>query len=172
MTNIDVGYLGAKVQSWRRVSPRELLKRQLEENPRMTRQESFKLFLDDIRGLDDAEDYFAVMAEYWHTNNYNSLVAPPTPQEKAEQAVKRKQARSKAKADVKKIIRRKAELMLLDMVMPNGKELSECTGRECLRFGPKLGKFLTKLGETLQPRQKVGEVYRTNDELLALWKRR
>ena len=40
------------------------------------------------------------------------------------------------------------------MIMPNGKPLRECTGKDCA----KAGGWLSKLAKKVKPNQKVGDV--------------
>ena len=49
---------------------------------------------------------------------------------------------------------REAAVKLLDLSMPNGKPLRDCTGSDCKKFGGWLGKIAAKVGA----RQKVGSV--------------
>lgn len=152
MTNIDTGTYGAKRQSYRKASPRDLLKRVMEENARANEQKLQKIFADSVR---QDEDYIDAIIEYWFANNYRSLVHKP-PQ--ATQAVKAERA---ARVEVvKKTIKAAAtRMVLLEMILPNGKPLKDCTGKDCA----KAGGWLAAIAGKVKPAQKVGLVLSEED---------
>lgn len=164
---LDTGTYGAKVQSWRKSNPRDILKRLLEENPRADKPALLASLRAELLA-DDRIDYLDAVIEYWFANNYHSLVeAPATPA--ARQAAKaEKAAKVEAiKEKVKTRIREEAELILLDLVIPGGKALRDATGRDCA----KAGGWFAAIAERVKPGQKVGAAMSEAD-LRALWKQR
>lgn len=147
MTSLDTGTYGAKVQSWKRANPRDLLKRLIEEQPRADKETLFKAFRDQVRG-DDGEDFLDSIIEYWFANNYHSLTERPSPA--PSKAAKRARV-EEIKATIKA---RAAKMILLDMVLPNGKPLRDCTGRECA----KAGGWFTKIAGQVKSGDIVGKV--------------
>lgn len=155
MTMVDLGVYGAKRQSFRKVSARDLLKRIMEAHPRTaTSSELLRAFAAKAR---EDEDCIDTIIEYWFTNNYRSLLAAPRRSVVAVREEARLRAAKIGEA-IKVKVQQSAEVMLLDMILPNGKPLGQLTGRECKRFS-KVGPFLKKLGQSLKPSQIVGDVY-------------
>ena len=151
MTSLDTGTYGAKVQSWRRANPRDLLKKLIEENPRVAKADLFKTFRDQIRG-DDGEEFLDSIIEYWFSNNYHSLIERHprnAAANKAEKRAKIAEITEKIKARV-----RQEALFLLDTVLPNGKALRDSTFGECAKIGGALSKIASKG----KPGQIVGTV--------------
>jgi len=98
----------------------------------------------------DNPDMIDSIIEYWFSNNYRSLTFIPHADQKEKAALVR---------NAEQIIKSRMEtLVLLDMVLPNGKKLRDATGAECARFAPKVGKLLKKVAEKVRPTQIVGEV--------------
>lgn len=156
MTMLDTGTYGAKVQSWRRANPRDRLKQLMDENPKADKAALFALFRDELRSP-DAEEYLDSVVEYWFANNYHSLVERPAPLR--EQAERQKRASVAAvKNKVVKRIRHEAQIILLDMVLPNGKALRDCKGSDCTKLGKKVGGWLAKIGAKVKPNEVVGDV--------------
>jgi hypothetical protein len=145
MTHIDTGTYGAKRQSWKGVSPRDLLKRMIDSNPGVaeeTLQEKF------AARVENEPDYLAPIIEYWFANNYRSLV-----HSQPQVRVGRREARKAQDDVVKQTIIARAPIVLLDLAMPNGKSLRDCTGKDCA----KAGGWLAKLAAKVKPAQKVGD---------------
>ena len=151
MTSLDTGTYGAKVQSWRRANPRDLLKRLIEENPGVAKAELFKTFRDQIRG-DDGEEFLDSIVEYWFANNYHSLIEHPAPQLAANKAEKQTKI-AEIKEKIKTRVRQEA-IFLLDTALPHGKTLRNSTFGECAKIGGALSKIASKG----RPGQIVGNV--------------
>ncbi len=143
MTLIDTGTYGAKVQSWKRANPRDLLKRLIDDNPKAGKDTLFREFRDQLRG-DDGEDFLDSVIEYWFANNYHSLIEKPKVPRAARQAQRRE-----AVEKVKETIRAR----LLDMRLPNGLTLAASTFGYCA----KLGGGLARIGAKGKPNQVVGK---------------
>lgn len=96
--------------------------------------------------------------EYWHTNNLRSLREADEgkrvtetgitvrEQKRTERTAKREQTEAVMRTKLASVIERQASLRLLEMVMPNGKPLSQCTGDYCRELGPAMGDWLTAIG--------------------------
>lgn len=148
MSQIEVGTYGAKRQSMKKAQPRELLRNLIEENPKAPEQKLLSLFADTVR--DDPEMIDAVL-EYWFANNYRCLTF-------RSDAVERLNSAKRLAASVTSIAvaakTRATRMVLLDMVMPNGKSLRDCTGADCA----KVSGWQAKIAKLVKPSQKVGEV--------------
>lgn len=143
MTSLDTGTYGAKVQSWKRANPRDLLKRLIDNQPAAGRDAIFQEFREYLRG-DDGEDFLDSVIEYWFANNYHSLIERPAPSRAAQQTERRV-----AVEKVKETIRAR----LLDMRLPNGLTLAASTFGYCA----KLGGGLARIGAKGKPNQVVGK---------------
>lgn len=144
MTLLDTGIYGAKVQSWRRANPRDLLKRLIDENPKFGKDNLFKTFRDQLRG-EDGEEFLDSVIEYWFANNYHSLIERPTPHIRAAR-------KAAARADTEKV-KEHIQKRLLNMVLPNGETLGNSTFGYCA----KLGGGLSRIGAKGKPNQIVGK---------------
>lgn len=166
---LETGKYGAKVQSWHHASPRNLLKRLIEENPKADKKALLKLMRAELLS-EDGIDYLYAVIEYWFSNNYDSISKPPE-KRRAERVVREKAVAKVAevvRAKAIKVIEEKAQIMLLDMVkLPTGKTLRESTGKECA----KAGGWLSRIAEKVKPGQMVGAAL-SEDEVRALFKAR
>ena len=145
MTSLDGGIYGAKIQSWRRANPRNLLMRIITQNPGVPESELADAFWAEVQT--DEECLKVITIDYWFPNNYRSLLTSnKRPRATTGQA-------SKIRSQIKAGIRKEAKRMLLDFIMPNGKMLRNCTGRDCAKFGGWMGKIASKI----KPGEVVGE---------------
>lgn len=117
----------------------------------------FKRLLQD----DNYEDFRDAVVDEWIRIKYSTaLGAAHLPDVKElkrrhdEQIKRRTEARESIK-NLKMQIVGKA----LELVMPNGKALAQCTGGECLRFGG----WLARVGEVVGPNRLVGDVLGEKD---------
>lgn len=138
-----IGSTGAKRQTWKKANPRELLKQIVEET--VSEHKAYEAFVAAIEG-DQA--MMEAIIEYWFANNYRSLTYQPV-YEPRETARQREQMADKAATIIKT---RAEQMVLLEMTMPNGKPLAECTGKEVANFGTK---FLA-LSKAVRPNEKIG----------------
>lgn len=143
---------GAKHQSFKR-NPRDLLKRICDQHPKMGMEELMRLFIEQIQ-LPHNYEYLEVALEYTFVNNYNALV-----DKRASQRTSARELRAQTDTIKGQIVGR-----LLELVMPNGKTLADCTGAECKRIGG----FAAKLAAKVPTHKTVGEVL-TEKEVRALW---
>lgn len=158
MTDALPGIRGAKLQTWKPANPRELLKRIIDDNPGTDRQALLHLFRDQMWREEGAEEYVDTIIEYWFANNYHSLVGP-------QPAFTQAQSRTRS-ADVVRALRERvqakiverANIVLSDMVLPNGKRLADCSGKECAQMGAALGGLIGRIAQHVKPKQIVGAV--------------
>lgn len=165
MTYLDTGTLGAKVQSWHGANPRELLKRVIDDNPGADRPALFALFKE---ALQDDDEYIAAIVEYWFANNYNSIIH--TPLSRPTNAATYERTVADIKEQLGKKIKESAAIALLDMVMPNGKTLADCTGGECMTLRRNIGGWLLRVARRVKTDETVGSTL-TEEQLQALYAR-
>lgn len=154
MTMIDTGTTGAKRQSWHADNPRELLKRLAEQHPKWSKEHLLKTLTNEVV---DNHKYLTAIIEYWFANNYHSLIEQPAAPSRA-RAYDRSASIAAVKEAVETQIQHKAEIMLLQMEMPNGKLLRDCTGTECFKLSSKLGGWLLRISKKVKASQTVGSV--------------
>ena len=131
-----VGTYGASIQSSRHVNPRDFLKDLLDANKGMGEIKLLKLVRKHLKNEDNQDDLDGVI-DYWFVNNYRSLLSAPV---KATITSAERKADSRAKVAAKAaVIMEKltirAHFILMDMKLPNGKKLGDCTGRELSQIG-------------------------------------
>jgi hypothetical protein len=164
---------GATRQTRRLPALRPRLKDMMEgvENPhdvedRKSVKEQFLQFMHSKAG----EQFRETTYLYWFENNYRSMLADyPEPGKEApeERKAAAKAVREKTEAEltqrVEKAIETKAQIILLDWVLPNGKALRDCTGRDCKQMSSKMGSWLQKIAERVKPTQLVGDALEEAD---------
>lgn len=153
MNAVDTGVQGAKRQSFHEASPRGLLMKLMGVNPNMPESNLLRLFREKVKeATDEGDDYISPIIEYWFAPNYKSLLnlqRPPAKRQAAKAA--RKAEIDEIKSTVKERI---ARMVLLDVVLPNGKRLRDCTGKECA----KAGGWFAKIAGKVKPTEIVGKV--------------
>lgn len=137
-----------------------LIARIIKDNKRASREKHLVLFSSLVRS-EGYEEYLTAIVR----NSFNMLykraagsISPPTTAELTERAAARtarRQAEDRRVADLKADIVRN----LMELALPNGKKLRECTGRECIEAGS----FFRRVGQSLGPDDVVGEVLSEND---------
>jgi len=148
MTHIESGRQGAKRQTWRDVNPRKLLREIIEDDPdgdeAAWREAFIKKIVDELDGIDLEGTYTGACVKYTLDNAILALAPTRKKSSKLVQKETMKEAIDKAQTKAQAIL-------LLHLVMPNGKPLGQCTGADCKRFGgwyAKLGKLVPK-GKTV-----------------------
>jgi hypothetical protein len=154
--SLDHSVQGAKHQSFRKYNPRHLLISLVEANPEASKHELMEMLRVEIEN-DETRGYFNVMLEYWFIRNYDSLMG---------RTAARRRVRATLAAAVKEQAKTQLQGSLLDLMMPNGKLLRDCT-RADLRH---IGGFATKLIGKLPARKTVGDVL-SETEVRSLWLR-
>jgi hypothetical protein len=111
------------------------------------------------------EDFLKAVVEEWISIKYSTARDAAKPVT-AEDIRTQHQAKKNAAADLQDKVNKASQQIkgrALQLVMPNGKRLSECTGAECCKFGG----WFTKIGEKIGKRAIVGEAL-TEKELLEI----
>jgi hypothetical protein len=182
--NIEPGILGAKRASWRHGNTRELLLQIIAQNRKAVEKKWRSLFLDAIKedaqrylagDLDEEESLF-ITAVYSHFANcmlaVNRGVHKSESHEERQEAAAVKRAESTAavaqvKGKLQERVVEEARIILLELAMPNGKTLGECTGQDCKRFGG----WFARIAKAVPARKRVAEAL-SEDELWKLWRRK
>jgi hypothetical protein len=137
-------------------NPRALIVKIIEDNPDMDKKELFEIFrvelLDEPGGQRAVEWYFFVNMYEYATTSRNRKLGP----------VDRAEAHQRKAEAIEKGI---AQIMLLDLDMPNGKAMKDCTGAEMARFGSRFQKIADRVGKA----KTVGAVL-SEDQVKAIMK--
>ena len=158
MTMIDTGHIGAKRQSWRQGNPRELLKRLIDELGSTDRERLFVEFIEQAFAPGN-RPILESIAEYWFSNNLNSLLEPVGTDRQMARARNRARTEQVSKQIVERLTAVAGQL-LLDLTLPHGKTLKDSTGTECLAIGG----WLKVVGSKMKPDDLVGAVF-SEDQL-------
>lgn len=164
---METGVQGAASQSWRKANPRDLL-REVINDLKGTDASPFQEFCKRLEEHPDRDEYMKVIIEYWFAKNYHSLV---NHMGTMTAAIHRKNQQSRVdeiKGKIEEKIKERAAIMLLDMMMTNGKALKDCTGRECKKLSGTIGVWLRHVGSRVPANKKVGEVL-SEDQLQELY---
>jgi soluble cytochrome b562 len=146
----QIGYRSATQQTWKGDPIRTAVIRLRVEHPRASREKINAMLAVAAR---EDDDLLEAMAEYCGNNTQNAIeqserrrasTVRPTPQEAAE-------TKAEVRATVENI---KAQILLLNLEMPNGKRMRYCTGAEMEKFGAGYRAIARKVGKT----KRVGEV--------------
>jgi hypothetical protein len=159
MSVIYLGTYGVKRQSIRKGNPRNFIANLLQKSPRISDEELREKVKAAVL---KNEDYLDAVVEYWVAGERRNLTRPPRPSRPAHQEPEqREEAAAKVaeyRAQVEQIAKpRIVQFVLLEMVMPNGKTLAECSFKEVAGFGAKFA-ALAKGGK---PNEKVGTLSET-----------
>jgi hypothetical protein len=128
----------------------------------------FLQFINSAAGTQYHETVFL----YWFDNHYrHGLLDYPEPDKEISARAERKQTAqvekektvAEMKQKVEKAVEQKAQIILLDWVLPNGKALKDCTGRDCQRMSRSVGAWLQKVAERVKPTELVGNVLQEAD---------
>jgi hypothetical protein len=137
-------------QSFRNKPCRDLVAEIAAENPQASHETWRKRYIARCR---EDEDYLLASLDYAFDNALAAYlrVPPRSTAEKKAATAKRKAEEASAHAKLVADIKVK---VLLDLKMPNGKPLRDCTGGECAHFGGWLGRLAARVGADKQ----VGDV--------------
>lgn len=148
------GKTGAKRQSWEGATPRSILVEISEANSGLNREALFKLFEEEVLNHPNKDNLIQIIMIYWFNNNYNSLKDDRFDKPVKLRIVDPEEIRRHAELVVEKVVEEKVKKLLLELPMPNGKRLRECTGKDCRAMGSWMG----KIGERIKPTDIVGQV--------------
>jgi hypothetical protein len=119
----------------------------------------------EVRGLYDNEQLMINIFIAWATTAYRTAIIrykKPEPEDAVKER-RAKQAKAKEAREVAAVklrekrdrgILKKAKALLLDMLMPNGKTLRDCSGADLRTFND----WTAKLASMVRPDQIVGDV--------------
>ncbi len=122
-------------------NPRKMLINLIEQNPDADKESLFKLFREQ---LDDEPKYQEAVSLYFFINMYEYAVTRPE-REKRGRAVRRTDSDIQHRQMVEQA---KAQIVMLDLTMPNGKQMRDCTGAEMSAFGTRFQKIAQRVGKT------------------------
>jgi len=151
MTDIhpNIGTLGQTRSTWRDDNHlRGLLLRLVIENPQANREELEALYLDK------AESNSTLVEEALRRsfdNDYWQLQRPAKRRRQLQRPANRR--RPPTEAEITAVAEQLRVVVLLDLVLPNGKKLRECSGQECRQAGG----WLTAVADRIGNRGIVGE---------------
>lgn len=154
MTTLDTGTYGAKRISFAETTYRDLVAKLMAKDPGASIDDSFAMFLEEIEKPRNRKHLMSAL-EYAHANAYGALHKPQprkaTPVQAAKAKVEQVALVEQAKQKIKVAAVR---MVLLDMVMPNGKALRDSTGKDCA----KAGGWLAAIAKKIKPADIVGKV--------------
>jgi hypothetical protein len=130
MTFMDLGTSSAKRATWRETDTRPLLQKLIAANPGVDNVTLFKLFWNEI---EDDKDHLRSIAQYWF--DLALLALQRKPHRTKPRAQEQREHVETVKEGIKQRIEHEAKVVLLQLLMPNGKTLGECSGQDCRRFG-------------------------------------
>lgn len=120
-------------------NPRDLVVEVVKANPELGAKEQFEEFRTQLRDVGD--DYQRKVDWYFFVNMRDYLVNTRTrerdPVQRAEAIAQERDAIEGAKA----------QIMLLNLTMPNGKTMRDCTGAEMAKFGNRYQRIAEKVGK-------------------------
>jgi hypothetical protein len=159
-TSTFLGKRGATRQSWKAANPRALLERVVQDHPDCTDEVLFEIFSSAV---DEQTDLLETIKLHWFTNNLGSLRRAQMPREPHQVARAKNEALKETliaeqRKQVAQVIKRKARILMMDLLLPNGKRLRACTGSECRELSRTSGRWLAAIANEVPDKKKVGEV--------------
>lgn len=121
-------------------NPRDLVIESLKVMPEAARKDVFDHFRSALH--EAGEDYQRSVEWYFFVNMYDYLTTNRT---RPKNPVERAEARVAQREVVERI---KAQIIMLDLTMPNGKPMRDCTGGEMARFGNRFQKIAERVGKS------------------------
>lgn len=157
MTYVDIGVTGAKRVSIEGANTRHLLISIMERYPLYSDVKLLKRYMEAVK---DDPDMLDVVIKYKFANDYAAIAkSKPTQRKPNPNALTTTAITERMRGALNKHIKEKAEQMLMDMPMPNGKRLGDCTISYCAR----LGGWMARIAKGKNPRQMVSFVYTEED---------
>lgn len=144
-------YAGPAVNKTKTSNPTEVMVRLIQKHPDASYETIEKKV---IAKIEDDEDLRTPALQYFCRNAWSSLHrTTPYRRNNAETA-----------RQIAEGVQRAKQIVLLELIAPNGKRVGDCTGIEMTKFGG----FYAKIGKAVG-RRKVGAVL-SEDQLWKLWK--
>lgn len=160
---LEAVYGGPAVHKTSTENPAELLIGIMEKNPHARREELMQMFRKVMaEAITEEPAYLVPLADRYFYHEYNNIVSY------RRRALQRDRPKGPAERrreleDTKAAIRR---VIVLDLVLPNGKKARESTFADC----KKAGGFWLKIANKGKPNQIVGKVL-TDEQAQAIWAR-
>jgi hypothetical protein len=154
--------VGASVKrvSWRDANPRGLFLRIVHQNRTSPPDEQKELFWREVM---ESRLNLRSIVEFFCDAQLAQIRVPTKSRTRA--PVETHAATAKLRTKLAAHIKQEAEILLLDLIMPNGKPLRLCTGQECTQFGG----WYAKLGRRAGKKQ-IGAVL-SEVALREIWKK-
>lgn len=152
---LNPGVTGAKRASWETSNPRAMLIRVMRANP-PPRGNKELWYAKGLAEVHDDLSYLPPIYQYWFTNTLVSIedAEGETSQTRQRSAAAKQEATERTREQVARTSSNLVDqIVLLNLIQPNGKRLRDCTGVECGKFGG-LFKKLERCGE-----RRVGDVH-------------
>lgn len=154
MRNANVGTQGAKRQSYHRDSPRGILLKLIDKNPSMSEGDIEETMWHEVRSRTSV---MRAIFEYWFANNWRSLdreaevtETPPKPERKPrERRELDLDLENRVNETIKKAMHKKAQTILMEMILPTGRTLGETTCKEFKELSPVLSNWLQSVATML-----------------------
>lgn len=137
-------------------NPRDLVIEAVKKMPEASRKERFDRFWLSL--TDAGEEYQRAVAWYFFVNMHDYL----TTNRSQVNPARRTEVRTQQTEVVERI---KAQIIMLNLTMPNGKAMKDCTGAEMARFGNRYQRIAEKVGKA----KLVGAVL-SEDQVKAIMK--
>lgn len=138
--NMGLHSTGASFVAGREDSnPRDLVVDVVKNNPSGTRKEQFEQFRASLQ--ESGDEYQRAVDWYFFVNMQSYLTGT---RHRADPVVR--QAAVQQRAEMVEHI--KAQIVVLDLTMPNGKPMKDCTGAEMAKFGNRYQKIAERVGKT------------------------
>lgn len=120
-------------------NPRDLVVELVKKHPEMDRKALFDAFRSALE--DAGDDYRRAVEWYFFVNMYDYLV---TSRNRRADPVERANAKTLEREHIGSI---KAQIVMLNLTMPNGKAMRDCTGAEMAKFGNRYQKIAERVGK-------------------------
>lgn len=98
------------------------------------------------------ETIFDQIFEVWFRCIYRAPVSNET---RASAKARSEEMLTSVMKQFERIVKQRAEVILMEMVMPNGKQLGDCTGTDIRNMAKTYGPFMVRLAKRIKPRQHV-----------------
>lgn len=105
-----------------------------------------------LKAIRDDEELLEALIYEWLSIKYSTAYRIAVPPSREEVRASRSDGVAQRERAVAAIKVRAIQMVLLDMVLPNGKPLRDCTGKDCA----KAGGWLSKIAGAIKPTDKVG----------------
>lgn len=148
---LNLGVSGAKRTSYKGHNLRDLCLRVQADNADCDDMDQLRDLL--IIAVMKEKGYIATAVEYACTRTVANSFKESAEAKEAKIKAKAQKAEA-SEAKIKEHIIKEAQIILLDLTMPNGKALRDCTGADCSKFGG----WFSAIAEKVGSKQRVGNV--------------